>query len=297
MGRVMVAPTSLIINSAFVEPQQHWAENTDRTLRLEPNRRAAGYEIIDTRENTRRKVSIPLVDDIRQRVSQWRDAGWPGVTSVTLELLTHWWDLDKVSRRQYPFYFCQLEAIETLIWSLEAQPEYRQGISVQGDGGAFERLCNKMATGSGKTTVMAMIITWQVLNALHADIAPALGGAADWSQVVTIDLEKLPEEFRLQRLVFKASQRAFEQLKEQFKGQREYLLFQLVRLVEEFLTSNKIDIPSVFHQEPLRKRILYSLHIDLITQHLMRYVVEQNTLKLEPVFDGERPARVKLVVA
>jgi hypothetical protein len=77
--------------------------------------------------------------------------------------------------------------------------------------------------------------------ALHADIAPALGGAADWSQVVTIDLEKLPEEFRLQRLVFKAAQRAFELLQEQFKGQREYLLFQLVRLVEEFLASNKIE--------------------------------------------------------
>ena len=38
------APQSLIINSAFTEPQQHWAENPDRTLRREPNRRAAGYE-------------------------------------------------------------------------------------------------------------------------------------------------------------------------------------------------------------------------------------------------------------
>ena len=45
----MATPSSLIINSAFVEPQQHWAENTDRTLRQEPKRRAAGYEIIDTR--------------------------------------------------------------------------------------------------------------------------------------------------------------------------------------------------------------------------------------------------------
>jgi len=162
----MSPPTSLIINSAFVEPQQYWAENPDRTLRLQPNRRPAGYEIIDTRNNTRRPVSIPLVDDIRQRVAFWRADEWPGVTAVTRELLTHWWDLDKVSRRQYRFYFCQLEAIETLIWTMEAQPEYRQGINVQGDGGAFERLCSKMATGSGKTTVMAMIITWQVLNAL-----------------------------------------------------------------------------------------------------------------------------------
>ena len=80
-----------------------------------------------------------------------------------------------------------------------------------------------------------------------------------------------------------------ELLQEQFKGQREYLLFQLVQLVEQFIASNKIEIPSLFHQDPLRKRILFSLHIDQITQHLMQYVVEQNTLRLEPVFDGERP--------
>ena len=71
----MAAPTSLIINSAFTEPQQYWAENPDRNLRLEPTRRAAGYEIIDTRENTRRQVPIPLVDTIRDRVRQWRADG------------------------------------------------------------------------------------------------------------------------------------------------------------------------------------------------------------------------------
>ena len=125
--------------------------------------------------------------------------------------------------------------------------------------------------------------------ALTADIAPALGGAAEWSQIVTIDLEKLPEEFRLQRLVFKAAQKAFEKLQEQFKGQREYLLFQLVRLVETFLASNRIDIPSLFHQDPLRRRILLSLHMDAIVEHLMSHVIQQNTLRLEPVFDGERP--------
>ena len=122
-------------------------------------RRAAGYEIIDTRENTRRQVPIPLVDDIRQRVNQWRTDGWPGVTGVTLELLNHWWDLDRVSGRQYPFYFCQLEAIETLIWWVEGAEEFRQGIAIPGDGGPWPRLCNKMATGAGKTTAMAMIVT------------------------------------------------------------------------------------------------------------------------------------------
>ena len=162
----MTSPQSLIINSAFEEPGQHWQENPDRTLRVAPTRRPAGYEIIDTRENTRRFVPLPMVDDIRQRVRQWREAGWPGVTELTRELLRHWWDADKVSRRDYPFYFCQLEAAETLIWRVEAAAEFRQGVNIPGDGGPFERLCNKMATGTGKTTVMAMLITWQVLNAL-----------------------------------------------------------------------------------------------------------------------------------
>lgn len=55
------------------------------------------------------------MDTIRDRVHQWRLGAWPDTTVVTLGLLQHWLDADKVSRRHYPFYFCQLEAIETLI--------------------------------------------------------------------------------------------------------------------------------------------------------------------------------------
>ena len=109
------------------------------------------------------------------------------------------------------------------------------------------------------------------------------------TKCASIDLEKLPDEFRLQRLVFRAAQKAFDQLAGRFKGRREYLLFQLVRLVEQFIDSNNIDIPSLFHQDPLRKRILLSLKIDAVVQHLLERVNEQNTLKLEPVFDAERP--------
>ena len=124
---------------------------------------------------------------------------------------------------------------------------------------------------------------------IRAEIAPALGGAAAWDRVTTVDLELLPEDFRLQRLVFKAAQRAFLQMEGQFKGQREYLLFQLVRLVEQFLESKHIHVPSLFHQDPLRKRILFSLKIDAIVRYLLNRIQEQNTLKLEPVFDSERP--------
>jgi len=155
---------SLIINSPYTCPTQHWRQEPDgRTLTLEPNRRPAGYEIFDVRNNTRRVEELKLVNQIRGRVGVWRAADYPGVTSITRRLLEHWHDR---SARQLPFYFCQLEAIETLIWWVEAAPEFRQGLFIPGDGGPWERLCSKMATGSGKTLVMAMIITWQVLNAL-----------------------------------------------------------------------------------------------------------------------------------
>ena len=159
----MTRPKSLIINTPFVCPQQHWAPKQDGTLEIIPERRPASYEVFDARNNSRRTEMLELVETIRCRVDQWSEAGFPGVTIVTRRLLEHWHDN---TAREYPFYFCQLEAIETLIWWLEGAEEYKQGIYVPGDGGAWQRLCNKMATGAGKTTVMAMIITWQVLNAL-----------------------------------------------------------------------------------------------------------------------------------
>lgn len=154
---------SLIINRPWERPEQHWNPKTDGTLEIVAERRPASYEVFDARNNTKRTEILSMVNTIRARVDQWREDGWPGVTIVTRKLLEHWHD---DSARQHPFYFCQLEAIETLIWWVEGAEGYKQGIHVPGDGGAWERLCNKMATGAGKTTVMAMIITWQVLNAL-----------------------------------------------------------------------------------------------------------------------------------
>ncbi|MFO0336600.1 MAG: BPTD_3080 family restriction endonuclease [Pseudomonadota bacterium] len=159
----MTAPRSLIINTPYDPPAQHWQPASHGTLTLVPQRRAAGYEIFDVRNNTKRVETLDLVNRIRERVDAWRADDCPGITSVTRRLLENWRDL---TAREYPFYFCQLEAIETLIWWVEAPDAYRQGIQVPGDGGPWERLCSKMATGAGKTTVMAMVVTWQVLNAL-----------------------------------------------------------------------------------------------------------------------------------
>jgi len=166
---------SLIINSPYDAPSAYW-ERDGKQMTLQQGRRPAAYDIFDTRNNTQRTEPLEQVNRIRQRVDEWRAEGYPGVTSVTRQLLDHWhargdWDPDACrwegGPRQYPFYFCQLEAIETLVWWLEAQEPYRQGIFLSGDGGPWERICNKMATGSGKTSVMSLIITWQTLNAIH----------------------------------------------------------------------------------------------------------------------------------
>ncbi len=155
---------SLIINSPYECPTHYWTpKRGGGGLDLIATRRPAGYEIFDTRHNTHRTEPLDLVNRIRERVDQWRSDDYAGITSITRNLLAHWNDK---SARMLPFYFCQLEAIETLIWWTEAPDSYKQGIHLPNDGGEWHRLCSKMATGSGKTTVMAMIITWQVLNAL-----------------------------------------------------------------------------------------------------------------------------------
>lgn len=159
----MSSPKSLIINSPYHEPGRHWQQGAGTALNLVEGRRPAAYEVFDTRNNTKRVEELQVVNRIRQRVQEWREADYPGVTQVTRSLLAHWQD---PAARMLPFYFCQIEAIETLVWWVEATAEFKQGIFLEGDGGPWERVCNKMATGSGKTTVMAMIITWQVLNAL-----------------------------------------------------------------------------------------------------------------------------------
>ncbi|MEQ8974218.1 MAG: DEAD/DEAH box helicase family protein [Coleofasciculus sp. C1-SOL-03] len=156
----------LIINSPYEEPKEYW--KYDRQTRLfsrVPGRRPAGYIIASERsqsfDDPGKFVEIPLVNQIRDRVKAWREEGYPGVTGITKRLLEHWYNPEE---RDYPFFFCQLEAIETLIWLTESPPAHRVGIDIPSDGGEFKRLCCKMATGSGKTIVMAMLIAWQIIN-------------------------------------------------------------------------------------------------------------------------------------
>lgn len=156
----------LIINSPYEEPRYYWGYNREsRLFSKKEGRRPAGYVIATPNakafDDPGIFVEIPLVNQIRPRVKAWKEAGYPGVTGITKRLLDHW---NSPEERDLRFFFCQLEAIETLIWLIEAPTAEKVGIDIPSDGGLFQRLCAKMATGSGKTIVMAMAITWQVLN-------------------------------------------------------------------------------------------------------------------------------------
>jgi type III restriction enzyme len=156
----------LIINSPYEEPKHYWSyDRESRTFDQKDGRRPAGYVIASQSSKAFDDpgvfVEIPLVNQIRPRVKAWREAGYPGVTGITKRLLEHWNNPDE---REHQFFFCQLEAMETLIWLAEAPASEKVGIDIPSDGGAFTRLCSKMATGSGKTIVMAMLISWQVIN-------------------------------------------------------------------------------------------------------------------------------------
>ena len=157
----------LIINSPHEEPYHYWFyDRENRDFHIRDGRRPAGYLMATPNSQAFDDpgifIEIDIVNKIRPRVTAWREAGYPGVTGITQRLLEYW--QDPKERKDRRFFFCQLEAIETLIWITEAPAADKVGITIQGDGGEIERWCNKMATGSGKTIIMAMIIAWNFLN-------------------------------------------------------------------------------------------------------------------------------------
>lgn len=157
----------LIVNSPYHVPSAHWRYNRGaRSFQFIQGRRPAGYLVAtpDSQEFDDPGIfhEIPLVNTIRERVEIWRGRGYPGVTGITRRLLEHWGS--RKSADDLRLFFCQMEAAETLIWLTESSPSERIGIEIPSDGGDFTRLCSKMATGTGKTVVMAMVISWQILN-------------------------------------------------------------------------------------------------------------------------------------
>lgn len=116
-------------------------------------------------EDGAKVTSNALINEIRKHVDQWQNlppSQW-GVTPETQRLMLHWREPSRARR----LFFCQREAVETLIYLTEVAPtRFRKQIedaNAEANPGLY-RLASKMATGSGKTTVMAMIIAWQSVN-------------------------------------------------------------------------------------------------------------------------------------
>ena len=155
-----------ILNSPFEEPMHYWAYEEGQPV-LKEGRRPAGYYLKPRTGKDRAAlleeefVPLELVNTIRERVKAWRERGYPEVTPITRQLLNHWNNPDRERR----LFFCQNEAVQTLIWLVEASPAEKQGIVTPKDNGLTRYAC-KMATGSGKTVVMGMVIAWHVLNKL-----------------------------------------------------------------------------------------------------------------------------------
>jgi type III restriction enzyme len=167
-----------ILNSPYAEPQAHWRILEGEPAEQVPGRRPAlyyyrpaGQAAVEAGVGT--AIELKLVNRIRERVNAWRDQGYPGVTRTTLELLHHW----RREGREFRLFFAQLEAAETVVFFLEARQDFKQGIDLPLDeptpqqkvegAMAFRRYATKMATGTGKTTVMAMIAAWSILNKVN----------------------------------------------------------------------------------------------------------------------------------
>ena len=188
-----------ILNSPYAYPARHWEldESGQPTNQIMDRRRFAEFITPIPKPRKRKQAAAqkamvlgdpagvstaeqeydpnPIINELRQRVDRWRElpeAQW-GVTPETARLLKHWRHHDFASIR--PF-FCQVEAAEAIIWLTEVAPnagregrrflDHLDGANGQANPG-LARLALKLATGAGKTTVMAMIIAWQTINAVR----------------------------------------------------------------------------------------------------------------------------------
>lgn len=143
-----------------------------RKVRVDPKKQAS-LDLDQTKDGSSRYNPTPIINEIRGHIASWRSLPNPsdwGVTPSTQRLLQHWRG-DNFSGPR-PFY-CQVEAVETAIWLAEVARKSKQysrifshleGANQDANPEIF-RLALKLATGAGKTTVMAMLIAWQSINA------------------------------------------------------------------------------------------------------------------------------------
>lgn len=178
---------SPIINSPFFPPDKHFnADERGITDEIINERRKSSYFIpVPKAGNRDKQLELNLaegaygselqkenefINKIRERINVWRTAGYQGITNTSRELLFFWQD----ETRENKLFFCQIEALETLIYINEVAEKSGDGwiinelkkANTEANPELF-RIALKMATGSGKTVVMAMIIAYFALNKIR----------------------------------------------------------------------------------------------------------------------------------
>ena len=168
---------SPIINSPYEEPHFHWHIPEHEEAEKVAGRRLPLYRYTRPGQDEKKHgytLELKIVSRIRREMKEWLPLarqGEGGVSAITAELINYW----RREGREHPLFFAQVEAAETIIFLTEARADFLQGLNIPldepenktADFNPFRRLCCKMATGAGKTTVMGMLAAWSILNKMH----------------------------------------------------------------------------------------------------------------------------------
>ncbi|HDH45390.1 MAG TPA: hypothetical protein ENG66_08450 [Thermococcus sp.] len=167
-------------------------------------------------------TQLYLADALKSEVDAWVNQGWPGITQTTYKLMHYWFDRDESAEER--FYDCQRRAIETIIYCHEVLqattlrdlfekviPEIiheSKPVKDEVEDIPFSKYCLKMATGSGKTWVLAALLIWQYFNALNKEKPHrAPGESKDW--------------YSYRFLVVAPGREVLNRLMDSFKGKRD----------------------------------------------------------------------------
>jgi type III restriction enzyme len=200
-----------VINAAALEPLfEPWEEPTRHRVRAKT--RGAPPEI----RTYRRPSPVKLVNPLRAVVKEWRDLRYPGASETTRELLAHWFDrphrhiAEDGSETGFRYYFCQREAIETLIYLLEVRSlsslsallfEFggitgeTEALGIRPEDDEWARYAFKLATGAGKTKCMSLAIVWSYFHVLRESDSPMAKHFVVIAPNLTV-FERLKQDFR-----------------------------------------------------------------------------------------------------